>query len=69
MLKLSLAIYPGSFDPVTNGHLDIIERSSNVFDKVIVAVAHNSIKAPLFSKQERIDMLNLAASDFEKRLC
>ena len=53
----AIAVYPGSFDPVTNGHLDIIERSANVFDKVIVAVLHNRNKVPLFSVEERVDML------------
>ena len=51
------AIYPGSFDPVTNGHLDIIERAVKLFDEVIVAVAVNSQKQPLFSFEERLDLL------------
>lgn len=51
------AIYPGSFDPVTNGHLDIIERARKLFDEVIVAVAVNDQKQPLFSAQERTSML------------
>src|SRR4051812_37684792 len=51
------AIYPGSFDPVTNGHLDVIERARKLFDGVIVAVAHNDQKHPLFSLEERIDLL------------
>jgi pantetheine-phosphate adenylyltransferase len=51
------AIYPGSFDPVTNGHLDVIERARKLFDEVIVAVAVNDQKQPLFSAQERIAML------------
>src|SRR3954447_14722722 len=51
------AIYPGSFDPVTNGHLDVIERARKLFDEVIVAVAHNDQKQPLFSLEERIDLL------------
>ena len=46
-------IYPGSFDPITNGHLDVIERAAKLFDRVIVAVAVNSSKAPLFSKDQR----------------
>lgn len=54
---MRIAVYPGSFDPVTNGHLDIIERSSRVFDKVVVGVLNNSGKNPLFSAQERVDML------------
>jgi pantetheine-phosphate adenylyltransferase len=51
------AIYPGSFDPVTNGHLDIVERARKLFDEVIVAVAHNDEKQPLFSLKERLDLL------------
>ncbi len=55
-----IAIYPGSFDPVTNGHLDIITRSSKIFDKVVVAVLTNGAKSPAFSFQERVDMLKTA---------
>src|SRR5947207_7520028 len=51
------AIYPGSFDPVTNGHLDVIERARKLFDEVIVAVAHNDEKQPLFTLDERLDLL------------
>jgi pantetheine-phosphate adenylyltransferase len=51
------AIYPGSFDPVTNGHLDVIERARKLFDEVIVAVAHNEEKRPMFSLEERLDFL------------
>jgi pantetheine-phosphate adenylyltransferase len=51
------AIYPGSFDPVTNGHLDVIERARKLFDEVIVAVAHNDQKQPLFTLEERIELL------------
>ena len=51
------AIYPGSFDPVTNGHLDVIDRARKLFDEVIVAVAHNDQKHPLFSLEERLDLL------------
>lgn len=52
-----IAIYPGSFDPVTYGHIDLIKRASKLFDKVIVAVAHNLDKSPLFSIPERVAML------------
>jgi len=51
------AIYPGSFDPVTNGHLDVIDRARKLFDEVIVAVAHNDQKHPLFSLEERLALL------------
>lgn len=59
------AIYPGSFDPVTYGHLDIIKRSSSMFDEVVVGVLNNSAKRPLFSTQERVDMLLEAVKEFE----
>ncbi|GAK50974.1 phosphopantetheine adenylyltransferase [Candidatus Moduliflexus flocculans] len=52
-----IAVYPGTFDPITNGHLDIIVRSCEIFDHVIVAVAQNIRKSPLFSVDERIEML------------
>ena len=48
-----VAIYPGSFDPITYGHIDIVERALEIFDKVIVAVAHNAEKRPLFPTEER----------------
>lgn len=51
------AVYPGSFDPVTNGHLDVVERARKLFDEVIVAVAHNDEKQPLFSLDERLELL------------
>ena len=51
------AIYPGSFDPVTNGHLDVIERAAKLFDEVIVAVAVNSQKQPQFTTEERLELL------------
>lgn len=54
------AIYPGNFDPVTNGHLDIIERAARVFDEVIVAVGTNMGKSPLFTIEERMEMLREA---------
>jgi pantetheine-phosphate adenylyltransferase len=52
-----IAIYPGSFDPVTNGHIDIAERGLKIFDKIIVAILHNPIKNFLFSVEERAEML------------
>ena len=51
------AIYPGSFDPVTHGHLDVVERARKLFDEVIVAVADNDEKSPLFTLEERLDLL------------
>jgi pantetheine-phosphate adenylyltransferase len=56
----SLAIYPGSFDPITNGHLDLIKRGSLLFDTLIVAILTNLEKEPLFSVNERVDMLREA---------
>jgi pantetheine-phosphate adenylyltransferase len=52
-----IAIYPGSFDPITNGHLDLIQRGSRMFDRLIVAILRNDAKQPLFSVEERIEML------------
>jgi len=54
--RKSLAIYPGTFDPITMGHLDIIDRALNLFDKVIIAIAINPGKTPLFSLEERVEM-------------
>jgi len=59
------AIYPGTFDPITNGHLDITIRASALFDKVIVAVAENPQKKPLFSKTERRDLVSKSVKDIE----
>lgn len=55
---MTIAIYPGSFDPITFGHIDIAERSSKIFDKVYVAILVNKEKKPLFSVDERLDMIN-----------
>jgi len=52
-----IAVYPGSFDPVTNGHFDVVERGLNLFDEIIVAVAINGAKIPLFTIEERLEML------------
>jgi pantetheine-phosphate adenylyltransferase len=57
-----VAIYPGTFDPVTNGHLDIIYRAANLFDRVIIAVTTNPSKIPLFTDAERISMISEATS-------
>ena len=61
---MKTAIYPGSFDPVTLGHYDIIERSSKIFDKLIVGVLNNSAKSPLFTVEERVNMLKDVTSHF-----
>lgn len=60
-----IAVYPGSFDPVTYGHLDIIERSSRIFDRVIVAILENPDKKSLFTREERISMLEEVTSGIE----
>ena len=57
MSRSVVAIYPGSFDPITNGHLDLIQRGSRLFDRLIVAILRNETKSPLFSVHERMDML------------
>ena len=56
-MKNVLAIYPGSFDPVTNGHLDLIERGTKIFDRLVVAILQNMDKDPLFTLDERVEML------------
>ncbi|MDF2875598.1 MAG: coaD [Sporomusa sp.] len=60
---MRIGVCPGSFDPVTNGHLDIFSRASKMFDLLIVAVFHNPNKKPLFTMAERVEMLNLATND------
>ena len=60
---MQTAVYPGSFDPCTNGHLDIIRRASKLFDKIVVAVLINEKKNPVFSLEERVSMLKTATKD------
>ena len=60
---MAIAIYPGSFDPVTVGHLDIIHRATRLFDEVIVGVLNNSAKSPLFSAEERVNILKKVTED------
>jgi len=55
-----IAVYPGSFDPITNGHVNLVERALHFFDKLIVAVAHNPDKAGLFTVEERLEMIRIA---------
>jgi pantetheine-phosphate adenylyltransferase len=62
-MKNRIAIYPGSFDPITNGHMDIIQRGLEIFDQVIIAVARNSEKNSLFSVQDRIELINRLIED------
>ena len=56
-MKQRIAIYPGTFDPITNGHVDVVERAVEMFDRVTVLVARNTSKAPLFSDRERMEMI------------
>ena len=60
-----VAIYPGSFDPITNGHLDLIERASRLVDRLIVSLLRNERKQPLFSVQERLEMLREVTAGYE----
>ena len=62
---MSTAIYPGTFDPITNGHLDILKRASQLFDKVIVVVSNNPHKNPLFSLEERRDFVHETVKDLD----
>lgn len=60
---LRIAVYPGSFDPITNGHLDILQRSLGLFDKVIIAVVVNPVKHPLLSLEKRLELIQTATAD------
>ena len=60
---MKVAIYPGSFDPITSGHLNIIRRAANIFDKLIVCVMVNGTKSPLFTQEERVQMIRDVVSD------
>ncbi len=62
---MKIAIYPGSFDPITNGHADIVKRAAEVFDKVIVAVSINNQKTPLFSIEERMELARTVFSNYD----
>lgn len=64
-MKTVKAIYPGSFDPLTNGHLDLIERGSKIFDELVIAILRNSEKDPLFSVDERREMLEETTSQYD----
>jgi pantetheine-phosphate adenylyltransferase len=64
-MKRVKAIYPGSFDPLTNGHLDLIERGSKIFDELVIAILRNSEKSPLFSVEERMEMLKDTTNHLE----
>jgi len=64
--EIKRAIYPGTFDPITNGHLDIITRACKMFDEIIVAVAESEAKKPMFTLQQRIEMVKVVTKDFPK---
>ncbi|MBI1931845.1 MAG: pantetheine-phosphate adenylyltransferase [Ignavibacteriales bacterium] len=61
---MKIVIYPGTFDPVTNGHIDVIKRAIDLFDKVVVTVARNPIKSPMFTVEERLIMLKESLKEF-----
>lgn len=69
MSKRRIGVYPGTFDPITNGHLDIIQRASRVVDHLVVGVARNAGKGPLFSTDERVQMVREEVAAFEKNGC
>ena len=62
---MRVCIYPGSFDPITNGHLDIIERASKIFDKLIVSVVENPSKQPVFTLKERVELIKECVKVYE----
>jgi pantetheine-phosphate adenylyltransferase len=64
-LNKGIAIYPGSFDPPTNGHLDLIQRGSEIFEELVVAILRNSEKSPMFSVAERLEMLRALTADLK----
>lgn len=66
---MRIAVCPGSFDPITNGHLDIITRASKLYDRVIVGILNNSSKSPLFTVRERMDMVNNVVSGLHNVSC
>lgn len=63
---MTSALCPGSFDPPTNGHIDVIKRTAGIFERVVVAVVHNPSKAPLFTAEERVGLLEVVLSDIPR---
>lgn len=64
-MKTKIAIYPGTFDPITFGHLDLVKRALNLFDHIVVAVAAKEEKSPLFSLDERVNLARTVLKDFD----
>ncbi len=62
---MATAVYTGSFDPITNGHIDVIKRGARLFDKLVVGVLNNSVKIPLFSLEERVNIIREVVSDLD----
>lgn len=65
-MKQRIAVYPGSFDPLTNGHLDIIRRGLEVFDRIVVGIAENARKSSLFTVEERLEIIRLVVADMPR---
>jgi len=63
---MKIAVYPGTFDPVTNGHIDILTRALKLFDKVIITIAKNTSKSPLFTEEERLELLKKATKNIKR---
>ena len=66
---MRIAVYPGSFDPITNGHLDIIKRAAKLYDKVVVGVLDNASKKPVFTASERMEMIKEVTADIDNVDC
>jgi pantetheine-phosphate adenylyltransferase len=64
-MELKVALYPGSFDPITFGHIDVLKRARTIFDKVVVAILENESKKPLFTLEERLEMVREAIKDIQ----
>ncbi len=65
---MRIAVYPGTFDPITYGHIDVLERAIEIFDKVVVAVSRNSSKNPIFSDEERVSMIKSAVQKYQEKV-
>ncbi len=65
---MRIAVYPGTFDPITYGHIDVLERAIEIFDKVVVAVSRNSSKNPIFSDEERVSMIKSSVQKYQEKV-